>query len=151
MKDCFLISRVAHVVARVALAMSGAMGGTFVAAQLTRADIDMFDSAGFVASMILIGIIGFYLGIDIPRMRASRLGSVVKGPARNVDPVEPLSASGTFLAAVAALASVYAIVFDEVPQRAWEFVVGSWWLLGVIMQIGAGLTGRLRLAEKAVG
>jgi hypothetical protein len=42
-------------------------------------------------------------------------------------------------------------VFDQVPQRVWEFVVGSWWLLGVFMQIGAGLIARLRPANKAVG
>jgi Mg2+ and Co2+ transporter CorA len=68
-----------------------------------------------------------------------------------VDPVELLSATGTFLAAVAALASVYAIVFDEVPQRLWEVVIGSWWLLGIVMQVSAGLIGRSRLASKAVG
>ena len=63
----FLISRVAHVVERIGLAMSGAMCGTFVAAYLERASIAIFDSIGFIMSMILIGIIGFYLGIDIPR------------------------------------------------------------------------------------
>ena len=146
-----LVVRVAHVLERTGLAMSGAMGGTFVAAYLARASIGPFDSVGFVASMVLIGTIGFYLGIDIPRLRESHVNRAVKGSGSGVDPVELLSATGTFLAAVAALASVYAIVFDEVPQRAWEFVVGSWWLLGVIMQIGAGLTGRLRLAGKAVG
>jgi hypothetical protein len=50
-----------------------------------------------------------------------------------------------------ALVSVSAIVLDEGPQRMWEFVVGSWWLLGVIMQIGAGLIVCLRLANKAAG
>ena len=146
-----LIVRVAHVLERIGLAMSGAMGGTFVAAHLARASIGPFDSVGFGALMVLIGMIGFYLGIDIPRLRESHANRAVKGSGPGVDPVELLSATGTFLAAVAALASVYAIVFDEVLQRAWEFVVGSWWLLGVIMQIGAGLTGRLRLAGKAVG
>jgi hypothetical protein len=140
--DRLLISRVAHVVERIGLAMSGAIGGTFVAAYLARASIELFGSVGFVASTILVGVIGFYLGIDIPRLRASRLNSGVKGPALRVDPVELLSATGTFLAAVAALASVYAIVLDEVPQPMWEFVVGSWWLLGVLMQIGAGLIAR---------
>jgi hypothetical protein len=149
--DRLLISRVAHVVERIGLAMSGAIGGTFVAAYLARASIELFGSIGFVASTILVGVIGFYLGIDIPRLRASRLNSGVKGPALRVDPVELLSATGTFLAAVAALASVYAIVLDEVPQPMWEFVVGSWWLLGVLMQIGAGSIARLRLANKAVG
>ena len=140
--DRLLISRVAHVVERIGLAMSGAIGGTFVAAYLARASIELFGSVGFVASMILVGVIGFYLGIDIPRLRASHPNSGIKGPVARVDPVELLSATGTFLAAVAALASVYAIVFDEVPQRVWEFVVGSWWLLGVFMQIGAGLIAR---------
>jgi hypothetical protein len=149
--DRLLISRVAHVVERIGLAMSGAIGGTFVAAYLARASIELFGSVGFVASTILVGVIGFYLGIDIPRLRPSRLNFGVKGPALRVDPVELLSATGTFLAAVAALASVYAIVLDEVPQPMWEFVVGSWWLLGVLMQIGAGLIARLRLANKAVG
>jgi hypothetical protein len=140
--DRLLISRVAHVVERIGLAMSGAIGGTFVAAYLARASIELFGSVGFVASTILVGVIGFYLGIDIPRLRVPRLSSGLKGPAPGVDPVELLSATGTFLAAVAALASVYAIVLDEVPQPMWEFVIGSWWLLGVLMQIGAGLIAR---------
>lgn len=147
----FLISRAAHVVERTGLAMAGAMGGTFVAAYLARASTEPFNSVGFIASMVLIGMIGFYLGIDIPAPRGSDVSRAVKGSGPGVDPVELLSATGTFLAAVAALASVYAIVFDEVPQRVWEFVIGSWWLLGIVMQVGAGLIGRSRLASKAVG
>jgi len=147
----FLISRTAHVVERIGLAMSGAMSGTFVAAYLERASIAIFDSIGFIMSMILIGIIGFYLGIDIPRLRVSQASRAVNRPAAWADPVELLSAIGTFLAAVAALASVYAIILDEVPQRPWELLIGCWWLLGAIMQIGAGSLGRLRLANKATG
>jgi len=150
-KHRFLVSRVAHVVERIGLAMAGAMCGTFVAACLARAGIDPLDSIGFIASMVLIGTIAFYLGIDIPRLRASGIEFWAKRPIPRCDIVELLSATGTFLAAVAALASVYAIVFDEAPQRMWEFVIGSWWLLGVIMQIGSGLLGRLRLANKALG
>ncbi len=101
-----LISRVAHVVERTGLAMAGAMGGTFVAAYLARASIEPFDSVGFIATMVLIGTIGFYLGIDIPRMREPNVNRAVKGTGPGVDPVELLSATGTFLAAVAALASV---------------------------------------------
>jgi uncharacterized membrane protein YfcA len=144
-----LISRAAHVVERTGLAMAGAMSGTFVSAYLARAGVEPFDSVGFIASMVLMGMIGFYLGIDIPAPRASDSAAKVSGPG--VDPVELLSATGTFLAAVAALASVYAIVFDEVPQRLWEVVIGSWWLLGIVMQVSAGLIGRSRLASKAVG
>jgi hypothetical protein len=101
--------------------------------------------------MILVGMVGFYLGIDIPEKGATQMKLALKGPALMVDPVELLSATGTFLAAIAALVSVYAIVFDEVPQRMGEFVVGGWWLLGVIMQIGAGAIGRLRLVNKTAG
>jgi len=144
-EEALLISRAAHVVGRIGLAMSGAMCGTFVAALLSRAGTELFDSAGFVASMVLAGMIGFYLGVDIPGRRSSpdHRAAVLAKP----DPVELLSAAGTFLAAIAALISVYAFVFDEMPQRAWDFTFGSWWLLGIAMQVSAGLLGRLRLAK----
>ncbi len=115
------------------------MCGTFVAALQTRVNPALFDSVGFILLMVLIGAIGFYLGIDIPRLRMQP----------RVDPVELMSATGTFLAAVAALISVHAFVFDEIPRRAWDFTVVSWWMLGVAMQIGAGAIARLRLARKA--
>jgi hypothetical protein len=51
---------------------------------------------------------------------------------------------------VAALISVCAIVLDEAPHRAWELVIGSWWLVGTAMQISAGSIARMRLARKAV-
>jgi hypothetical protein len=139
MDDMLLISRAAHVAERTGLAMSGAMCGTFVAALQIQVNAALFDSVGFILSMVVIGMIGFYLGIDIPRLR---------GRPR-VDAVELLSATGTFLAAVAALISVYAFVFDQIPQRAWDFTIVSWWLLGIAMQIGAGAVARLRLARKA--
>src|SRR5450432_3427552 len=147
----FFVSRLARVVGRIGLAMSGAMCGTFVAAYLARARIDPLDSIGFIASMILIGMIAFYLGIDIPGLRAPHLRPGMKPAMPRWDTVELLSATGTFLAAVAALTSVYAIVFDEAPQGVWEFTIGCWWLFGVTMQIGAGAIGRLRLVNDAVG
>jgi len=145
--DAFLIIRIAHVVGRVGLAMAGAMCGTFVAAQLTVTNAALFDSAGFVALMILVGMIGFYLGIDIPRLAAAQAKAVVE--RSRVDPVELLSTTGTFLAAIAALISVYAFVFGETPQRAWEYTVASWWMLGVALQMSAGLIGRFRFARVA--
>jgi hypothetical protein len=141
MHDYYLISRAAHVIERSGLAMAGALCGTFVAAHLANADIAPFDSVGFTASMVMVGMIGFYLGIDIPRLPARR--------RPRLDPAELLSATGTFLAATAAVVSVGAIVLDEAPQRAWEFVIGSWWLVGSIMQISAGSIARMRLAQKA--
>jgi hypothetical protein len=143
MQDYYLISRAAHVIGRSGLAMAGAMCATFVAAQLAKTDIVALDTFGFTAAMVLAGMIAFYLGIDIPWLPAGG----VRHPPR-VEPVELLSAAGTFLAAVAALISVCAIVLDEAPHRAWEFVIGSWWLVGTAMQISAGSIARLRLARK---
>jgi hypothetical protein len=136
------VSRVAHQVERIGLSMSGAISGTFVAAYMAKTGIVTFDTIGFVGSMIVIGMIGFYLGVDIPGMNA-RL-------ARLPAPIECLGAAGTFLAAVAALISVYAIVFDEQPLGPWELTVGSCWVLGVIMQVGAGAAARWRLAAVTV-
>jgi hypothetical protein len=124
------------------------MCGTFVAAQLTRIDPGLFDSIGFIVAMILVGMIGFYLGVDIPRLRASPASPATARPT--VDPVELLSAAGTFLATIAALISLYAFVFDEAPQRGWwGYMFACWWLLGVVMQIGAGVVGRLSLTKPA--
>ena len=140
--DQFLIIRAVHVIERSGLAIAGAMCGTFVAAQLSQTEITLFGSLGFIVAMVLAGTIGFYLGIDIPRL--PRLGA-----RRKLDPVDLLSATGTFLAALAALIAVYGLVFDVAPQRFSETVICSWWVLGVIMQTGAGSIGRLRLAGRA--
>jgi hypothetical protein len=141
-QDYCLFSRAAHVIERSGLAMAGAMCGTFVAAQMSKVNVALFGSVGFIVWMVLIGMVGFYLGIDTPRLPE------VADTRLKMDPVEWLSAAGTFLAAVAALASVYGIVLDEVPERFWEFVFGSWWTLGITMQIGAGLIARLRPATR---
>jgi hypothetical protein len=65
-----------------------------------------------------------------------------------MDPVDLLSGTGTFLAAVAALVSVSAIVLDEIPQLVWDLFLGSWWVAGVSMQAAAGCLARLRLARR---
>jgi hypothetical protein len=137
--DVFLIVRIAHVVGRLGLAMAGAMCGTFVAAQLTMTDAALFDSTGVIALMVVAGMIGFYLGIDIPRLRVAR--KAIERP--RVDPVDLLSTTGTFLATIAALISVYAFVFDETPARSWDYTVASWWVLGVALQMSAGPMGRI--------
>jgi hypothetical protein len=148
-EEIVLIIRLAHIVGRAGLGMTGAMCGTFVAARLTMVGPGMFDTTAFIASMVLAGMLAFYLGIDIPRLRAAQEGAA--GRRRRLDPVELLSATGTFLAAIAALISVYSFVFDETLPRGWEFAVASWWTLGIVMQIGAGLIGRLRFASGAAG
>jgi hypothetical protein len=143
-EDQFLIIRAVHVIERSALAMAGAMCGTFVAAQLSQTEIALFGSLGFIVTMVLIGTIGFYLGIDIPRPPWLTIGARPR-----LDPVDLLSATGTFLAAIAALIAVYGLVFDVAPQRFSETVICSWWVLGVVLQTGAGSIGRLRLARRA--
>jgi hypothetical protein len=145
--EVLLLGRIAYVVERAGLAVAGAICGTFVAAQLARLNPALFDSLGFIAAMVLVGTIGFYLGIDIPRLRASPASPATARP--RVDLVELLSATGTFLAIVAALISLYAFVFDEAPQRGWGYMVADWWMLGVVMQTGAGVARRLSLANKA--
>jgi hypothetical protein len=143
--DVILIVRIAHVVGRVGLAMAGAMCGTFVAAQLTMTDAALFDSTGVIALMVLVGMAGFYLGIDIPHLAGAQARRLME--RRRVDPVELLSTIGTFLAAIAALISVYAFVFGETPARSFDYMLASWWVLGVALQMSAGLIGRMRLAK----
>ena len=72
----------------------------------------------------------------------------MRGTGR-IDAVELVSAGGIFLAALAALVSVYGMIFDEIPPRAWELVIGSWWFGGGVMLATAGLVGRQRPAQKA--
>jgi hypothetical protein len=141
--DQFAIIHAVHVVERSGLAIAGAMCGTFVAAELSKTEVLLFESLGFIAAMVLMGAVGFYLGVDIPRRPRS-----VIGLRPTIDPVELLSAAGTFLAAMAALISVYGLVFDELPPRLWEEFIASWWVLGVMLQTGAGSLGRLRLAGR---
>jgi hypothetical protein len=83
----------------------------------------LLDSAGFIALIVLVGILGFYLGIDLPRLRASFTEPGLD--RQRIDSIELLSKIGTFLAAIAALMSVYAFVFDEPPRRSFEYMIAS--------------------------
>ncbi|MCG2627299.1 hypothetical protein L6654_11720 [Bradyrhizobium sp. WYCCWR 13023] len=131
MSDGLLILRLAQIVARLGLAMSGAVGATFVAALLMRAELPWFDTVEFTLLLIVLGMIGAYLGIDIPRAPLIGLAS----------------ATGTFLAAGAGLLALYAFVFDETSDAADNLLFGATWMLGVCLQIGAGLAGRRRIAR----
>ena len=145
--DMLLIVEIVQVTGRLGLSMAGAMCGTFVAAQLTMTNAELFDSAGFIALMVAVGILGFYLGIDLPRLRSSLIEPELDRP--RIDSTELLSKIGTFLAAIAALISVYAFVFDETMRPGFGYMVASWWMVGVVLQIGAGLIGRIRLGKTA--
>ncbi|MCP3447808.1 hypothetical protein [Bradyrhizobium sp. CCGUVB14] len=141
MSDGLLILRLAHVVARLGLAMTGAIGATFVAALLMRAELPGFDTVEFTVLLIVLGMIGAYLGIDIPRWP-----QLEPGPAQRSPAIGLASATGTFLAAGAGLLALYAFVFDETSDAAGNLLFGATWMLGVCMQIGAGLAGRSRIA-----
>src|SRR6266446_9048978 len=135
------IGGVASVIERIGLAMAGALCGLFLAALMLRANIDLFDSVSLSSAMTLFGLVGFYLGIDTPPApsRAFRVDVPNARVGPKIELVEVFVAAGTFLATAAALVSVYVVVFDEDLPVIWTVIVGCWWLLGVAMQIVAGI------------
>ncbi len=137
-------SRCAHVIERIGLAMAGASCGLFVAAHVANTRLEAFGSVALVLFLMVLGAVGFYLGIDIPPHRSGRAYLAPTGePALPTDPVELLSAAGTFLAALAALISVYSIVFDTAPALSWSIGLASCWLFGALLQIAAGASARI--------
>lgn len=138
-----LTSKCAHVIERFGLAMAGASCGLFVAAHISNARVEALGSVGFILTLMILGAIGFYLGIDVPPHRSGRQ-TAADDDQPPTDPVELLSAAGTFLAAAAAFLSVYIIVVDAETSTAATTFLAACWLLGVTMQIAAGMTARLR-------
>lgn len=138
-----LTGRLAHVLERCGLALAGAASGLYVAAFMTRTSNEQLSSIMALTVVMAIGALGFYLGIDIPppadaQARASADATV------EPDRVEILSALGTFIAALAALAAVYAILTDTLTDTPWPTVVPLGWVVGAVMQIVAGAIARLR-------
>lgn len=139
-------SRCAHVIERLGLSMAGASCGLFVAAHVSSARVELLGSVTMSLTLMVLGAIGFYLGIDVPPHRTGRLpqARLTGEDMQPMDPVELLSAAGTFLAATAAFISVYSIVTDSDPTAAMTVALACGWLLGVTMQIVAGTTARVR-------
>ena len=143
-------SRVAHVIERVGLALAGALCGLFVAALLARADVEMLGPVDLTLAMMLLGIIGFYLGIDMPTRRSrGGFGHIEPGP--KVDFAELFSAAGVFLATATALVSVYVVVSDGMLPAIWVFGIAGLWLAGATMQIVAGVMARMRQQDHGLG
>ena len=114
-------SRVAHVIERVGLALAGALCGLFVAALLARADVEMLGPVDLTLAMMLLGIIGFYLGIDMPTRRTN--------PSRaELDFAELFSAAGVFLATATALVSVCPAPTGGYKFSRSTFLTGEAWL-----------------------
>lgn len=146
-------SKCAHVIERIGLAMAGASCGLFVAAHVASTRIDELSSVALVFAFMILGAVGFYLGIDVPPHRSGKasiahaadLPGAHRPPA---DPVELLSSAGTFLAASAALVSVYIIVFDSAPAMEWTLALAFCWLFGAMLQIAAGISARIQRAPR---
>jgi hypothetical protein len=141
----FQFDRFAQIMERAGLAIMGAMGGFFVAALVSRANIGEINSAGILCAVIFYSSAGSYLGTNIPALPASApyLAISRHGSGFGRNPCALISATGTLLAAVAALASVFTIVFDEVPALIWIVGIGSCWMLGVLLKLVAGAAARL--------
>ena len=139
-------SRCAHVIERFGLSMAGASCGLFVAAHVSSARVEALGSISVSLALMVLGAIGFYLGIDVPPHRTGRppQGPLTGKDLQPMDPVELFSAAGTFLAAMAAFISVYSIVADSDSTPAFTLLLTFGWLLGVFMQIVAGTTARIR-------
>jgi hypothetical protein len=137
------VSKGAHIIERIGLAMAGAAGGLFVAAHMVRADIEM-GTGSLPLGMLLYGAIGFYLGIDLPPPLPNPNLPVPPGHGQKTDAVELLSAAGTFLTALAAMVSVYAIVTDDRIHDVIVLLIGIGWGIGSTMQISAGIIARAR-------
>jgi hypothetical protein len=135
----------AQVIERIGLAIVGALCGLFVAAFVARANIEAFNSLGVLFSAVLYGSIGFYLGTNIPPLSSGASGRTFSGTGSRpgTNPIALVSAIGTFLAAVAALVSVYMIIFDETPRFTWNIAIGFGWMVGALMQLAAGTAARL--------
>ena len=137
------VSKFAHFLERIGLAMAGAASGLFVAAH-TGSSITALTSQAFLLAMMVGGAVGFYLGIDTPPL-AFNSGNGDKGnPSARIDAAELLTAMGTFCAALTAFASVGVIVMREEPHIVWTVLILIGWVLGISMQIIAGAIARMR-------
>jgi hypothetical protein len=130
----------AHVLERSGLAMAGAAAGLFVAAHVGTS-VEALTSQGFLLIMMIVGAVGFYLGIDTPQMEPYE---EPEGASGKIDAAELLSAVGTFLAALTAFVSVGVILLRADPHLSLTWVVMAGWLAGVAMQIVAGAIARIR-------
>ena len=137
------VDKIAQLMERVGLAIMGALCALFIAAMVAKADIEQINSLGALFSAVLYGSLGLYLRANNASLSSSGASSDT-GLGRKTSPIALASAIGTFVAAVAALVSVYIIIFDESPSRIWDVGIGFGWALGVLLQLAAGTAGRLR-------
>ncbi len=135
--------RLAHVMERTGLAMVGATCGLLVAVHV-GSSISMLTTQGFILVMLVAGAVAFYLGIDTPPLPFHEVPPGRPAAREKIDVAEFLSAAGTFLAALAAIASMSVIAFREDTHRAATLLIMGGWVVGVTMQIVAGAIARIR-------
>jgi hypothetical protein len=139
----FRVRKAAHVFERVGLAMAGAACGLFVGAYVGSA-IAPLTTQGFLLLMMLLGAVGFYLGIDTPQLAFHSSNGAKDNSTARIDAAELLTAIGTFCAALTAFVSVLVIVLREEPHIIWTVLILIGWVLGISMQIVAGAIARIR-------
>jgi hypothetical protein len=142
------LSRSAHVIARIGLALTGTACGLFVAQVSAR--IDLVGSVEAMLAMLLYGAAGFYLGIDLPQAPPDH--HMHLPPRRGLgtsaaDMLELLTAAGIFLTAVAAVVSISSIVLGETLEVSTAGIICLSWAIGATMQIAAGVIARIKLAR----
>jgi hypothetical protein len=133
----FRIRKSAHLLERIGLAMAGAACGLFVAAHV-GSSVGALTSQGFLLVMMIIGAIGFYIGIDTPQLAFHGEDDP------QIDAAEFLSAVGTFCATLTAFFSVGIIILRQEPHIAWTWLIMVGWVAGISMQIVAGAKARMR-------
>jgi len=133
----FRVRKSAHVLERTGLAMAGAACGLFVAAHV-GSSISTLTSQGFLLVMMLIGGVGFYLGVDTPQLAFHGEDDP------QIDAAEFLSAVGTFCATLTAFVSVGIIILRAEPHISWTWLILIGWIAGLSMQIVAGTKARMR-------
>jgi hypothetical protein len=131
------VRKSAHFLERIGLALAGAACGLFVSAHV-GSTIGALTSQGFLLIMMIVGAIGFYLGIDTPQLVFH------SDDDPKIDAAEFLSAVGTFLATLTAFFSVGIIILREEPNIAWTWLIMIGWVAGISMQIVAGAKARMR-------
>ncbi|MDD1536449.1 MULTISPECIES: hypothetical protein [unclassified Bradyrhizobium] len=130
------VRKTAHIFERVGLAMAGAACGLFIGAHV-GSEIPQLTTQGFLLLMMLLGAVGFYLGIDTPQMPFDDAHS-------QIDAAEFMSSAGTLFATLTAFVSVVVIVLRLDPHMGWTWLVFAGWIAGVAMQIVAGAKARMR-------
>ena len=138
------VRKTAHILERCGLALAGAACGMFVAAHVGTS-VAFLTNQGFLLLMMIAGAVGFYLGIDTPKLPFDPLEQPSEQEAGGqIDTAEFLSAMGTFCATLSAFAAVAIIILREAPHIAWTALIMLGWCGGVVMQVVAGAIARWR-------